>query len=106
MSPAMPREATIDHSVTLHLFFYLQVLDLMTTLLGFKLGLAEASPFVRWLTSFGPEAGVVASKLIAVALGAFAVWTQRFKVIRWINYWFAALVAWNLWLILIAGRIS
>jgi len=105
MNPATTRQAPLDHSVTLHLFFYLQVLDLMTTLLGFKLGLAEASPFVRWLTQIGPEAGVVASKGIAVVLGGFAVWTRRFHVIRWINYWFAGLVAWNLWLILMAGRV-
>jgi hypothetical protein len=28
------------------MFLYLQVLDFFTTLIGFKLGLAEASPFI------------------------------------------------------------
>ena len=104
MTASRVQTFTVDHTVTLHLFFYLQVLDLMTTLLGFRLGLAEASPFVRWLVHLGPIVGVVLSKAIAVVLGGFAVWSRRFHVIRSINYWFAALVLWNLGLILSAGR--
>ena len=76
------------------------MLDLLSTLIGFRLGLGEASPFVRWLTELGPATGVLISKFIAVALAGFCVYRQRFRIIRIINYWYAALVAWNLGLIL------
>ena len=89
-----------DWSLSLQIFFYLQVLDALTTWLGFRIGLAEASPFIQLLMKFGPLSGLVASKLVAVALGAFCVWRRRFRVITLINYWYAALVIWNFALIL------
>jgi hypothetical protein len=84
----------------IHVFLYLQVLDLMTTLVGFKLGLSEGSPFVRLLVAAGPITGVLLSKGIAVSLGAICVHTRKLHLIAWINYWYAALVVWNLCLIL------
>ena len=39
-------------------FIYLQLLDLLTTLIGLRLGAAEASPFIRVLMHVGPVAGV------------------------------------------------
>jgi hypothetical protein len=84
----------------IQVFLYLQVLDFFTTLVGFKLGLSEGSPFVRMLTVVGPILGVMASKGIALGLGALCVATGRLRLISWINYWYAALVAWNLCLIL------
>jgi hypothetical protein len=48
---------------------------------------------------WGPMEGLLASKVIALLLGAFCVWSRRFGVIRLINYWFAALVSWNVALI-------
>ena len=87
------------------LLVYLQVLDLLTTLVGFRVGAAEGSPFIRTLMHVGPTFGVVASKLIALALGGFCVYTNRRRPIRWINYWSASLVVWNLIIILAAlGR--
>ena len=35
-------------------FIYLQLLDVLTTLVGFKLGAAEASPFIQVLMHAGP----------------------------------------------------
>jgi Domain of unknown function (DUF5658) len=96
---SIPR-AYPDWSFSLHVFLYLQVLDVVTTWLGFRLGLAEASPFVRLLMHSGPLAGVLASKLVALLLGAFCVWRRRPQVIHLINYWYAALVVWNLSLIM------
>ena len=84
----------------IQIFLYLQVLDLLTTLIGFRIGLGEASPFVRLLIGFGPVAGVMASKAIAIGLAAYCLLNKRERVIRWINYWYAALVVWNLTLIL------
>ena len=42
----------------LEVFLYLQVLDVMSTLIGFSLGNAEASPFIRLLVRWGPLAGL------------------------------------------------
>jgi hypothetical protein len=85
-----------------HIFVYLQLLDLLTTFVGFKMGASEASPFIRALMHVGPGFGVVASKVLALALGAFCVHTGKQHIIRWITYWYAALVVWNLLVILAA----
>jgi len=81
-------------------FIYLQLLDVLTTLVGFKLGVAEASPFIRMLMHLGPAAGVVASKVLALAIGAICVYTRRHHLIRWITYWYGGLVVWNLMVLL------
>ena len=80
----------------LQIFVYLQLLDFITTLLGFRLGASEASPFIRMLQVFGPAVGVALSKGLALGLGAVCVWLKRDRIIGWINYWYAALVVWNL----------
>jgi hypothetical protein len=41
------------YSSSLVLFLYLQVLDVLTTLVGFSLGASEASPFISALTRWG-----------------------------------------------------
>ena len=58
-------------------FIYLQLLDLLTTLVGFKLGAAEASPFIRMLMHFGPATGVAVSKLVALGLGGLCVYLKK-----------------------------
>ena len=78
-------------------FLYLQVLDVMSTLIGFSLGNQESSPFVRLLIQVGPVAGLVLSKVVAIGLAAACVLTNRSPLIRIINYWYAALVIWNLY---------
>ena len=80
----------------IYIFAYLQVLDLPTTLVGFRLGAAEASPFIRALLHFGPAAGVVLSKLFALSLAAACVYLKKDHVIRWITYWYGILIIWNL----------
>jgi hypothetical protein len=86
--------------LTVQVFLYLQVLDFMTTLLGFRLGASEASPFIRTLIHMGPAIGVALSKVVAVGLGAFCIWRKKAYVIGWANYWYAALIVWNLAVIL------
>jgi len=88
-------------SPSLQVFFYLQLLDALTTLLGFRTGLVEASPFVRVLVNIGPSAGLLADKMFAVLLAVICVWSGRSRLIPWINYWYAALVIWNIILILL-----
>jgi hypothetical protein len=92
--------APIDWSLSLQVFFCLQVLDVLTTLVGFRLGLVEASPFIQVLMRLGPIAGLLGSKLLAVLLGGWCVWRGRFRTIQLINYWYTALVIWNLALIM------
>ena len=88
-------------------FIYLQVLDLLTTLVGFKLGASEASPFIRMLMHVGPAAGVALSKVIALGLAGLCVYLKKQHLIRWASYWYGALVVWNLMVMLAApGRIG
>jgi hypothetical protein len=82
-------------------FVYLQLLDLLTTLLGMRLGAVEASPFVRLLMQAGPAVGLTISKLLALALGGFCLHTRRLGLIRLASYWYGGLVTWNL-IILVA----
>jgi hypothetical protein len=83
-----------------HIFLYLQLLDFLTTLVGFKLGATEMSPFVRYLIHFGPIAGVAASKLMALLMAGLCVWLDKPHLLRWVNYWYAGLVVWNICMIL------
>ena len=83
-------------------FLYLQVLDFLTTLIGFRLGASEASPFIAKLIHLAsPAAGVAASKLIGIGIGLVCVTTNRVRLIEWMNYWYAALVVWNLGIIFV-----
>jgi hypothetical protein len=81
----------------IEVFLYLQILDILSTLIGFSLGNSEASPFVRLLVHWGPFAGVVLSKILAVGIAFICLLLRRRKLILWINYFYAALVVWNLY---------
>ncbi len=84
------------------IFVYLQLLDLLTTLVGFRMGAAEASPFIRVMMHAGPAAGVIASKVLALGIGGLCVYLEKAHVIRWISYWYGGLVIWNLMVMLAA----
>jgi hypothetical protein len=81
-------------------FIYLQLLDLLTTLVGFKLGATEASPFIRMLMHAGPAAGVLASKILSLGLGGVCLYYKKNHLIRWISYWYGGLIVWNLMVLL------
>lgn len=81
-------------------FVYLQLLDLLTTLLGFRLGAGEASPFIRLMMHWGPGVGVILSKVLALGLGGWCVHRQKFQLIRVATYWYCLLVIWNLMILL------
>ena len=88
-------------------FVYLQLLDLLTTLLGFRVGAAEASPFIRVLMHAGPATGVILSKILALGIGALCIYVKKPHVIRWASYWYGCLVVWNLMVMLAApGQIG
>ena len=85
-----------DSMVYVQVFLYLQVLDFLTTLVGLKLGVSEASPFIRSLMHLGPSVAVAASKIVAIGLAGLCVSLNRTYLVRWINYWYAAVIVWNL----------
>jgi hypothetical protein len=83
-----------------YIFIYLQLLDLLTTLVGFKLGAKEASPFIRMLMYAGPAFGVMISKVLSLGLGALCIYYKKNHLIRWVSYWYGGLVVWNLMVLL------
>ena len=86
---------------SLLVFVALQLLDILTTIVGLRLGAHEASIFVGRILGYGPVEGLIISKLIAALLAAAALRFHRPRVVVFLNYWFAGLVSWNLAMILI-----
>jgi hypothetical protein len=88
-------------------FFTLQALDVLTTLIGLRMGEKEASMFVGRLLVLGPVAGLLVSKCFAVILASAALAFHRPRVIVFLNLMFAAVVTWNLATIVVAlGRLA
>ena len=85
---------------SLTVFVALQMLDMLTTLLGLQLGAKEASLFLGGLMKVGPLAALLIAKIMAVLLIATALKYKRPRVVVFLNYWFAAVVTWNLGMIL------
>jgi hypothetical protein len=81
---------------SLTVFVALQTLDILTTLIGLHLGAGESSVFLARLMRMGPVAALLISKLFAVFLVAAALRLQRPRIVVFINYWFSAVVTWNL----------
>jgi hypothetical protein len=89
----------------IYIFVYLQLLDFLTTVAGFRLGASEASPFIaKLIHASSPIMGVATSKVLGLAMGGVCIATNKLRLVGWINYWYAALVVWNLSVIVIAGK--
>jgi hypothetical protein len=86
----------------LEVFFLLQVLDFLTTLIGLRIGGSELSPFVSWAMriSGDPVTGLSAVKFFGFLLAGLCLWLHRARVLRWVNYAFAVVVLWNVFNIL------
>ena len=85
----------------LEVFFLLQVLDFMTTLVGMRMGGSEMSPFIGWVMRVtDPVIGLTVVKTLGFGLAALCLWIQKQRVIRIVNYIFAGIVVWNVWMIL------
>lgn len=80
---------------TIGIFLGLQVLDVLTTMLGLHLGAQEGSNFIGHLLQAGPLSGLIISKIIAAGLAAFAVFLNRKRMLIFLNFWFGAVVGWN-----------
>jgi hypothetical protein len=81
---------------SLTVFVFLQVLDILTTLIGLQMGAREASIFIGRLMQVGPVAALLIAKLFAVLLVAAALRFKRPRLVVFLNYWFAIVVSWNL----------
>jgi hypothetical protein len=81
---------------SLSVFVFLQVLDILTTLLGLEMGAQESSIFLRHLMSIGPLPALLIGKILAVLMVALALKYQRPRLIVVMNYWLALVVTWNL----------
>ena len=88
----------------IQIFVYLQLLDFLTTIAGFKVGAYEVSPFiVKLIHSSSPLLGLATSKAIGLAVAGLCIGLNRLRLIGWINYWYAGVVVWNLFILLNAG---
>lgn len=81
---------------SLWVFVALQVLDVLTTLIGLSVGAQEASIFVGQLLSLSPAAGLIIPKLFCILLVISAIRFKRRRMVVFLNYWFAVVVTWNL----------
>jgi len=86
-------------------FIALQALDVLTTLIGLHLGAGESNAFVSHLMRLGPLAGLLLSKLPCMILVTIVVVFGRGKVMRLLNPWSAAVVTWNLVMIMVQAHV-
>lgn len=79
-------------------YSYLQVLDFMTTVAFLLHGVREGNPLVRVALRFAPNplSGLLAVKILAVALGLYCWRAGRERLLVKINILFAIIVAWNI----------
>jgi hypothetical protein len=88
---------------SLALFVGLQMLDILTTVIGLPMGAGESSTFIGRLMRVDPMAALLVAKLFASALVAIAIKMRRPRAVVFLNFWFAAIVSWNLAMIVITG---
>jgi hypothetical protein len=93
----------IKQRPSISVFIFLQILDVLTTLIGLRLGAGEASAFVGSLMHLGLVPGLMISKILAVLLVLIALRRKKPQIVVMANLWFAGLVTWNLVLIFSQG---
>lgn len=83
---------------TLPFFVLLQFLDLLTTLIFLRAGMAEGNPVVLLarLQGHAPWIGLCAVKLLATMIGFFCFRGERFTALRLANIGYFLIVSWNL----------
>jgi hypothetical protein len=86
-------------------YFYLQVLDFLTTIAFLVNGVREGNPLVRLALGVGsnPIASLVAVKFLAILLGFYCWRVGKRQLLSRINVLFAVLVAWNLVALILVG---
>ena len=83
-------------------FCYLQLLDVLTTLVFLTGGVKEANPVVHFMliATPSPLLGLLSIKLLAIALAFYCWRSARNRLLLIANMFFAGLVAWNLFALL------
>jgi hypothetical protein len=86
-------------------FLYLQVLDALTTMAFLMNGVKEANPVVRLALEAGPSPliGLLVIKVVAAAMAIYCVRRSRLRLLSRVNLFFAALIAWNLLVIVVSS---
>lgn len=89
-------------------FFYLQVLDILTTLAFVANGVVEANPLVRLSFSVlhSPLAGLLVIKAVAAMFAACCCFFGRHRLLERVNMCFAGLVVWNLIALVISKHVG
>jgi hypothetical protein len=84
--------------MTLILFFVLQLCDLLTTLVFLHRGVGEANPLLSaaFHLAATPAVGLAAIKIAGCGLAIYSWRTNRRRLLRLANAFFAACVCWNL----------
>ncbi len=89
----------------LSVFIYLQILDLLTTILFLKMGLPEANWLVALLVRWSPWLGVMLAKLGTIIVALVAVHYHKARVIRLANVGYGGVVVWNLLCMILAKKL-
>jgi len=86
-------------------YSYLQILDFMTTVAFLLNGIREGNPLVRFALEYAPHplGGLLAVKVLAIALGFYCWYGGRHRLLGRINILFATVVAWNLGALIVAS---
>ncbi len=87
-------------------FVALQLLDVLTTMLGLSVGAHEGNYLVAQFMRWGPALGLVIAKFLGFLLLLLAFAAGRMRVLRLLNLWFLCIVAWNLaiiWIQILGG---
>jgi hypothetical protein len=87
-------------------FVALQLLDVITTVLGLRVGAQEGNYLVARFMHWGPAMGLLIAKFLGflVLLVTFAM--GKLRVLRLLNLWFLCIVFWNLaiiWIQILIG---
>ena len=78
-------------------FSYLQVLDLLTTMIFLSAGIQEGNPLVNvaFRSTGNPLQALVLVKAVAFAIALYCWRAGRYSILVRANWFFAAIVAWN-----------
>ncbi len=103
----MNRIQSIFQSGNFAQFAYLQVLDLLSTIAFLLHGVGEANPLVRWSMKMAPNpvGGLLLVKVAGLVLALYCVQAGRDRLLARMNFFYAALIAWNLLCLVLANQL-
>ena len=78
------------------IFVSLQALDVITTLIGIRVGAQETNIVVARLMDLGPTTGLLIAKLLGILIILAVFVRGKLRLIRLCNFLFAGIVTWNL----------